>query len=132
MINNITTVKSNYYCTVYYCSLIYEPCLDKHTHFFISTVILWNCSTSLEIFLFYQTVYQYLLDNLVSRLSFVPTVIAALHPSNNNEWEYWETIVENITTSTISPENFLNHLLTYFWSLLAMSTPLCWSFYILW
>ena len=40
------------------------------------------CSVSLEISSFYQAIYQYLLDNLVSGSSFVPTVIAALHPSN--------------------------------------------------
>ena len=42
----------------------------------------WNHSASLEISLPYQAVYQYLLDNPVSGPSFVPTVIAALHPSN--------------------------------------------------
>jgi len=31
------TVKLNNYCTVYYCSLIYEPCLHKHARFFVST-----------------------------------------------------------------------------------------------
>jgi len=67
---------------VYYCRLIYKPCLHKHAHFFISTAMLWNFSASLEISLFYQAVYQYLLDNPVSGLSFVPTVIAALYPSN--------------------------------------------------
>jgi len=41
-----------------------------------------NLSASLEIFLSYQAVYYYLLDNLVSGPSFVPTVIAALYPSN--------------------------------------------------
>jgi len=41
-----------------------------------------NLSASLEIFLPYQAVYYYLLDNPVSGPSFVPTVIAALHPSN--------------------------------------------------
>jgi len=41
-----------------------------------------NCSASLKIPLSYQAVYYYLLDNSVSGLSFVPTVIAALHPSN--------------------------------------------------
>ena len=41
-----------------------------------------NYSASLKISLPYQAVYQYLLDNLVSGLSFVPTVIAALYPSN--------------------------------------------------
>jgi len=41
-----------------------------------------NLSASLEISLPYQAVYYYLLDNPVSGLSFVPTVIAALHPSN--------------------------------------------------
>jgi len=39
-------------------------------------------STSFEISLSYQAHYQYLLDNPVSGPSFVPTVIAALHPSN--------------------------------------------------
>jgi len=39
--NSIEFVKLNHYCTVYYYSLIYEPCLHKHTHFFISTAILW-------------------------------------------------------------------------------------------
>ena len=67
---------------MYYCSLIYELCLDKHTCFFISTAMSWNLSASLKISLFYQAIYQYLLDNPVSGLSFVPTVIAALHPSN--------------------------------------------------
>ena len=41
-----------------------------------------NLSASLEISLPYQAVYYYLLDNPVSGLSFVPTVIAALHPLN--------------------------------------------------
>ena len=41
-----------------------------------------NLSASLEISLSYQAVYYYLLDNPVSGPSFVPTVIAALHPSN--------------------------------------------------
>ena len=41
-----------------------------------------NLSASLEISLPYQAIYYYLLDNLVSGPSFVPTVIAALHPSN--------------------------------------------------
>ena len=41
-----------------------------------------NLSASLEISLLYQAVYYYLLDNPVSGPSFVPTVIAALHPSN--------------------------------------------------
>ena len=67
---------------MYYCSLMYEPCLHKQAYFFVSTATLRNLSASLEIFLLYQTVYQYLLDNLVSGLLFVPTVIAALHPSN--------------------------------------------------
>ena len=40
---------------------------------------------SLKIPLSYQAIYQYLLDNLVSGPSFVPTVIAALHPSNRCE-----------------------------------------------
>jgi len=41
-----------------------------------------NLSASLEISLSHQAVYYYLLDNPVSRPSFVPTVIAAFHPSN--------------------------------------------------
>ena len=75
-------VKLNNYCTVYYCSLIYELCLHKHACFFVSTATSWNLSASLKILLSYQAIYQYLLDNLVSGPSFVPTVIAALHPSN--------------------------------------------------
>jgi len=45
-----------------------------------------NLSASLKISLSYQAVYQYLLDNLVSGPSFVPTVIAALHPSNMGDY----------------------------------------------
>ena len=45
-----------------------------------------NLSASLEISLSHQAVYYYLLDNLVSGPSFVPTVIAALHPSNITYW----------------------------------------------
>jgi len=41
-----------------------------------------NLSASFEISLSYQVDYYYLLDNPVSEPSFVPTVIAALHPSN--------------------------------------------------
>ena len=41
-----------------------------------------NLSASLKISLSHQVVYYYLLDNPVSGLLFVPTVIAALHPSN--------------------------------------------------
>ena len=67
---------------VYYCRLIYKLCLDKHAHFFVSTTTSQNLSASLKISLSYQAIYQYLVDNLVSRPSFVPTVIAALHPSN--------------------------------------------------
>ena len=44
-----------------------------------------NLSASLEISLSHQAVYYYLLDNLVSGPSFVPTVIAALYPSNRRE-----------------------------------------------
>jgi len=39
-------------------------------------------SAFLKISLFYQAIYQYLLDNPVSRLSFVPTVIATSLLSN--------------------------------------------------
>ena len=59
------------------------------SHAYISTVLLrLNChvanlSASLKISLSHQAVYYYyLLDNPVSGSSFVPTVIAALHPSN--------------------------------------------------
>ena len=69
---------------MYYCTLIYKPCLHKQACFFISTARSRNCSASLKISLPYQAVYQYLLDNPVSGPSFVPTVIAALHPSNTN------------------------------------------------
>ena len=79
----VMSVKLNNYCIMYYCSLIYEPCLHKGACLFISTVTSQNCSTSLEISLPYQTVYQYLLDNLVSRPLFVPTVIVVLHSSNS-------------------------------------------------
>ena len=41
-----------------------------------------NCSASLKTSLPYQVVYQYLLDNPVSRPLFVPTVITAFYPSN--------------------------------------------------
>ena len=69
---------------MYYCSLIYEPCLHKQACFVVSTATSQNRSASLEISLSYQAVYQYLLDNSVSGPSFVPTVIAALHPSNTH------------------------------------------------
>jgi len=39
-------------------------------------------SASLKISLSYQAIYQYLLDNPVSGLSFIPTVIAVLHSSD--------------------------------------------------
>ena len=73
---------------MYYCSLIYKPCLDKHACFFVSTATSRNLSASLKISLPYQAVYQYLLDNPVSGPSFVPTVIAALHPSNTYKLGY--------------------------------------------
>ena len=82
----VASVKLNHYCTVYYCRLIYKPCLHKHTRFFISTAMSRNLSASLEISLPYQAVYQYLLDNPVSGPSFVPTVIAALYPSNSKHF----------------------------------------------
>jgi len=69
---------------MYYCSLIYKPCLHKYTHLFVSTTTSQNLSVSLEISLSYQAIYQYLLDNPVSRPLFDPTVIAALYSSNNN------------------------------------------------
>jgi len=47
-----------------------------------STAMSWKLSASFEISFPYQAVYQYLLDNLVSRLSFVSTVIVALYSSN--------------------------------------------------
>jgi len=77
------SVKLNNYCTVYYCRLIYKPCLHKQAHFFVSTVMLWNLSASLEIFFSYEAVYQYLLNNPVSGPSFI--IIAALHLSNRNK-----------------------------------------------
>jgi len=54
-----------------------------------------NLSASLEISLSHQAVYYYLLDNPVSGPLFVPTVIAALHPSNTGVFamelhcEFW-------------------------------------------
>jgi len=51
-----------------------------------------NLSASLEISLSHQTVYYYLLDNLVSGPLFVPTVIAALHPSNR----LWAPVCSNL------------------------------------
>jgi len=75
-------VKLNNYCTMYYCRLIYEPCLHKRGLLLYLSCHVMNCSASLEISLPYQAIYQYLLDNLVSGPLFVPTVIAALHPSN--------------------------------------------------
>ena len=78
-------VKLNHYCTVYYCRLIYELCLHKQGLLLRLNCHITNCSTSLEISLPYQAVYQYLLDNPVSGPSFVPTVIAALQPSNTTE-----------------------------------------------
>ena len=77
---------------MYYYSLIYELCLDKHTCFFVSTATSRSLSVSLEISLPYQAVYQYLLDNLVSEPSFVPTVIATLHPSNR----LWALVCPNL------------------------------------
>ena len=64
--------------------LIIVICITVHkqARFFISTATSRNCSASLKISLPYQAVYQYLLDNLVSGPWFVPTIIAAFHPSN--------------------------------------------------
>jgi len=56
-----------------------------------------DLSASLKISLSYQAVYQYLLDNLVSGPSFVPTVIAALHPSN--------TSLKTLTGSSVEEED---------------------------
>jgi len=53
-----------------------------------------NLSSSLEISLFYQAVY--LLDNPVSGLSFVPTIIAALHPSNTESSEQNDDKTNNL------------------------------------
>ena len=71
--------------------LIDSNCIVQYTRrAYLSAVLLrLNChvanlSASLEISLPYQTVYYYLLDNPVSGPSFVPTVIAALHPSNTS------------------------------------------------
>jgi len=82
MFRKAISVKLNYYYTVYYFSLIYELCLDKYACFFVLTATSQNLSVSLKISFFYQTIYQYLLDNSVSGLSFVPTIIAALHSFN--------------------------------------------------
>ena len=68
---------------MYYCISILESCLPKRARFFVST------ATSLRLLCFSrdrsfpQVFYYYLLDNLVSRPSFVPTAIAAPHLSNN-------------------------------------------------
>ena len=37
----------------------------------------------------------------------------------------------SVAITTMSAKNFLDHLLILFWSSLATSTPLYWSFYIL-
>jgi len=74
----------NYYI-VYYYSLIYKSHLPKHSASLFQTATSQSLSASLEISLSYQVVYYYLLDNLVSRPSFVPTVIAALHSSNTDQ-----------------------------------------------
>jgi len=80
---------------MYYCSLIYKLCLHKRACFFVSTAMSQNCSASLKISLPYQAVYQYLLDNPVSGPSFVPTVIAALHPSNISLVQYFLSFEDN-------------------------------------
>ena len=67
---------------MYFYSLIYKSCLPKHGAFLSQTATSRSLSASLEISLSYQVVYSYLLDNSVSGLLFVPTVIAALYPSN--------------------------------------------------
>ena len=67
---------------MYYCSLIYEPCLHKCARFFVLPAMSQNLSASLEISLSHQAVYQHLLDNLVSGPSFIPTVIAAFYSPN--------------------------------------------------
>ena len=41
------------------------------------------------------------------------------------------TMFGSIATTAMFPKHFLDHLLILFWSSLATSTPLCWSFYIL-
>jgi len=61
---------------------MYKPCLHKQACFFISITISQKLSAFLKISLSYQAVYQYLLNNPVNGPSFVPTVIAALYPSN--------------------------------------------------
>ena len=97
---------------MYYCSLIYEPCLHKHACFFISPAMSQNLSASLEISLSHQAVYQYLLDNLVSGPSFVPTVIAALHPSN--KILHWEiTSIKAGTKSLFLSLILILYLLTH-------------------
>ena len=91
---------------MYYCSLIYELCLHKHTRFFVSTATSQNCSASLEI---YQAVYQYLLDNPVSGPSFVPTVIAALHPSNSREVLWCGSWDEEASPAYVSTARILDY-----------------------
>ena len=64
---------------MYYYSLIYKSRLPKHG---ASSSQLPHCEPLCFPRDSHQAVYYYLLDNPVSGPSFVPTVIAALHPSN--------------------------------------------------
>jgi len=70
-----------------------------------------NLSTSLEISLSHQAVYYYLLDNPVSGPSFVPTVIAALHPSNttmmNSKMETVAKLTSDLKVEDIGSPNLL-------------------------
>jgi len=102
MLNQIIIVP----CITVVCSLIYELCLHKHTRFFVSTATSQNCSASLEI---YQAVYQYLLDNPVSGPSFVPTVIAALHPSNSREVLWCGSWDEEASPAYVSTARILDY-----------------------
>jgi len=70
-----------------------------------------NLSASLEISLSHQAVYYYLLDNPVSGPSFVPTVIAALHPSNttmmNSKMETVAKLTSDLKVEDIGSPNLL-------------------------
>jgi len=77
-------------------------CLDCH---------IANLSASLEISLSHQAIYYYLLDNLVSGPSFVPTVIAALHPSNttmmNSKMKTVAKLTSDLKVEDIGSPNLL-------------------------
>ena len=63
-----------------------------------------NLSASLEISLLYQAIYYYLLDNLVSGPLVVPTVIAALHPSNTKKrTDDYLWVINEVHVQTLRP-----------------------------